>query len=558
VKNNTRSLSVLAKRWLNFSQWRRSSLVVDSTVRIFLVGIGLALLFALASMMLIRDNETKRLTRQVNELLSTVESAVRVACFAEDATLATDVAKGLLTNRLLAGVKITSGKQVLAEEKKAAEAGGNATDNYVVQRQVSSPFSANESIGVIELTADSAFIHAQAARYSIMSSIILMLEVLAVAWVVAVVMLRTVVRPIRLFSNQMHTIQITSGEHVSPPEGNAHNEIGQLANDFNQMIDKMSTMLAAEQVMREALALNEQRFRTLVENSPDIIARYDRDCQRIFVNPVYAQETGIPIEQALNRSIDDVSIWRPTMSREEYRERLQQVMATGVPDQILLEWRRLDGQWVSHEMYVVAEYDVDGLVIGTLAIGRDVTQRKAVEQQLLYQASYDALTGLPNRRMFGDRLREEIAKAVRSKKNVALLFIDLDRFKEVNDTLGHEIGDRLLADTAQRIRNCVRESDTVARLGGDEFVIILPEVDETAHLVRIVQAIIDSMQKPFNFDENTACISVSIGIASYPEDAKTQEALIACADQAMYAAKDLGRNGFSFFTESRQNGFKLV
>jgi diguanylate cyclase (GGDEF)-like protein/PAS domain S-box-containing protein len=552
MKKKVDSLSMLAKRWLNFSQWRSNSLVVDSTVRIFLVGIGLALLFAFASMMLIRDNETKRLTRQVNELLSTVESAVRVACFVGDATLAIDVAKGLLTNRLVAGVKITSGKQVLAEEKKVAEAGGNATDNYVVQRRVSSPFSANESVGVIELTADSAFIHAQAAHYSIMSSIILMLEVLAVAWVVAVVMLRTVVRPIRLFSNQMHTIQITSGEHVSPPEGNAHNEIGQLANDFNQMIDKMSTMFAVEQVMRETLALNEQRFRTLVENSPDIIVRYDRDCRRIFVNPVFARETGTPIEQILNKSTDDISVWRPTMPREEYRTRLQQVMDSGVPDQILLEWVRLDGQWVSHEMYVVAEYDIDGQVIGTLAIGRDVTQRKAVEQQLLFHASYDALTGLPNRRMFSDRLREDIVKADRNGKTVALLFVDLDRFKEVNDILGHEAGDHLLIDAAQRIRNCVRESDTVARLGGDEFVVIFPEVVASSHLARVAQAIVDSLAKPFNLDENSARISASIGIAIYPRDADNQESLIECADQAMYTAKGLGRNRFSFFTQDVQ------
>jgi len=421
-----------------------------------------------------------------------------------------------------------------------------------VQRRVSSPFSANESIGVIELTADSAFIHTQAAHYSIMSSIILMLEVVAVAWAVAMVMLRTVVKPIRLLSNQTHTIQITSGEHVSPPEGNAHNEIGQLANDFNLMVDKMSAMLTAEQVMREALALNEQRFRTLVENSPDIIARYDRECRRIFVNPVFARETGTSIEQVLNKSTDDISIWRPTMPREVYRKRLQQVMDTGVPDQILLEWMRLDGQWVSHEMYVVAEYDVDGQVIGTLAIGRDVTQRNAVEQQLLHQASYDALTGLPNRRMFGNRLREEIAKADRNGKNVALLFVDLDRFKEVNDTLGHDAGDHLLIDVAQRIRNCVRESDTVARLGGDEYIVILPEVEENSHLARIAQTIVDSLAKPFNLDDTSARISASLGIAIYPRDANNQESLIGCADQAMYTAKGLGRNGFSFFTQDVQ------
>jgi len=304
--------------------------------------------------------------------------------------------------------------------------------------------------------------------------------------------------------------------------------------------------------MEQHIQAREQQFRTLVENTPDIIARYDKDCRCLFVNPAYSRETGIPVEQVLNKSTDDASIWRPDMPREEYRRRLQQVMHTGEPDHILLEWMRPDGHFVSHEMYVVAEYDAAGQVIGTLAIGRDVTQRKEAERLLFHQASYDTLTALPNRRMFVDRLHEEIARADRIGKTVALLFIDLDRFKEVNDNLGHETGDRLLIDAAHRIHHCVRESDTVARLGGDEFVVILSEVEETSHLARIAQTIIDNMVQPFHLDGYTAYISASIGIACYPGDADNREVLIGCADQAMYAAKEQGRNGYSFFTRDMQ------
>ena len=159
-----------------------------------------------------------------------------------------------------------------------------------------------------------------------------------------------------------------------------------------------------------------------------------------------------------------------------------------------------------------------------------------------------SLSGLPNRRLFCDRLREEIAKAERGGYSLAVLFIDLDRFKEVNDTLGHEAGDSLLVEAAQRIRACVRESDTVARLAGDEFVVILPEVGEIAPQNRVAQSIVESMARPFRIGEHNAYVSASIGIASYPQDADNVETLIGCADQAMYAAKEAGRNSFSFFT----------
>jgi diguanylate cyclase (GGDEF)-like protein/PAS domain S-box-containing protein len=177
-------------------------------------------------------------------------------------------------------------------------------------------------------------------------------------------------------------------------------------------------------------------------------------------------------------------------------------------------------------------------------------ERKRIEQQMYRQASYDQLTELPNRRLFGNRLREEIAKAKRNNTSLAVLFVDLDRFKEVNDTLGHETGDDLLVEAARRIRLCVRGSDTVARLGGDEFVVILPNVEEIVPQDRIAQAILEAMARPFSLGEHNAYVSASIGIASYPQDANNAEALIGCADQAMYAAKGMGRNCFSFFNHS--------
>ncbi|WP_052700240.1 putative bifunctional diguanylate cyclase/phosphodiesterase [Methylocucumis oryzae] len=175
-------------------------------------------------------------------------------------------------------------------------------------------------------------------------------------------------------------------------------------------------------------------------------------------------------------------------------------------------------------------------------------ERKRIEQKIYHQASYDTLTGLPNRSLLSHRLREEIHQASLNKVGLSLLFIDLDRFKEVNDSLGHDAGDRLLIEASQRIRSCIRDSDTVARLGGDEFVVILAGTNDINAQQRVAQHIVDMMLKPFHLDGQLAYVSASVGIASYPKDAESAELLISCADQAMYAAKNLGRNNFSVFT----------
>ncbi len=185
-------------------------------------------------------------------------------------------------------------------------------------------------------------------------------------------------------------------------------------------------------------------------------------------------------------------------------------------------------------------------------VSQDITEKKRSEEMIWQQANFDALTGLPNRRMFQDRLEHEMKKSHRDGLPLALMFIDLDKFKEVNDTLGHDKGDILLVEAARRITGCVRESDTVARLGGDEFTVILSELTDTNSVERIAQAIIDAQVAPFQLGEERAFVSASIGITLYPDDATNLEMLMSNADQAMYASKSSGRNRFSYFTRSLQ------
>ncbi len=174
------------------------------------------------------------------------------------------------------------------------------------------------------------------------------------------------------------------------------------------------------------------------------------------------------------------------------------------------------------------------------------------EQETLRRANYDSLTSLPNRSLFRDRLEHEVLSSKRTGKPIALMFIDLDRFKEVNDLLGHGAGDSLLRECAKRIRSCVRAVDTVARLGGDEFTVILTDLDGRAHVEFIAQKILNVLARPFDLGQERIHVSGSIGITMHPDDGAIPEDLVRNADQAMYVAKNAGRNQFCFFTRSMQ------
>ena len=210
---------------------------------------------------------------------------------------------------------------------------------------------------------------------------------------------------------------------------------------------------------------------------------------------------------------------------------------------------RKGGEECPSWVYIHAIKDAQGKITNYAATLFDITLFKQNEQRLEHMAHYDILTNLPNRSLMYDRLNQAIRIAKRYRNAVGVMLLDVDRFKEVNDTLGHHIGDQLLVQAATRLIGCVRETDTVARMGGDEFLAILPEIGSASNAVHVAQKFLEALSTPFKLEEHEVFVSGSVGITMYPNDSQDVHTLVKNADTAMYHAKAQGKNNFKFFTE---------
>ncbi len=285
------------------------------------------------------------------------------------------------------------------------------------------------------------------------------------------------------------------------------------------------------------------------ENSSEAILVTDADNLIIAVNPAFEQMTGYAAAEVLGKS---PRIFKSGRHDQAFYHSMWSALNNDGYWHGEVWDRRKNGQEYIKLLTINVIRDDKGANYRHVALFTDITERKKVEELIWRQANYDSLTKLPNRQMFYDRLEQDAKKAHRTGLPMALLLIDLDRFKEVNDTLGHDKGDILLIEAARRIGACVRESDTVARLGGDEFIVILSELEDMTSIDRVAQDILGSLAEPFKLDAEPAYISASIGISLYPDDATELDVLFKHADQAMYVAKYAGRNRFNYFTKDMQ------
>jgi diguanylate cyclase (GGDEF)-like protein/PAS domain S-box-containing protein len=275
----------------------------------------------------------------------------------------------------------------------------------------------------------------------------------------------------------------------------------------------------------------------------------DAEFRIIDINPACTLITGYRLDEVLGRTPEMFNSGR--QDRGFYDDMHRTLRELGYW-QGEVEDRRKGGDTYTKSMVVNRLLNDEGAAHGYVMLFSDVTQKREADEKIWRQANFDTLTGLPNRRMLREKLENELRQADRSRCSVGVLLIDLDHFKEVNDTLGHLVGDDLLVEAAQRISACTRETDTVARLGGDEFIVILTRVGDPRHAEAVAAKIIDRLAEPFRLGESVVYVSASVGVTLYPQDAREVEDLLKSADQAMYVAKRQGRNRFSHFTQGLQ------
>jgi diguanylate cyclase (GGDEF)-like protein/PAS domain S-box-containing protein len=341
--------------------------------------------------------------------------------------------------------------------------------------------------------------------------------------------------------------------HLVQPASAQHNDQQQDGQADSSAESTLFTRSQTIQAVNQALEAERRRLRHLFDRAPGFVA-FTRGPEHIYemANPAFYELLGYRnlIGKPMREAVPELEQSVLVRMDEAYQSGNAFV---GRKKQLFLQEHPgadRSAVYVDFVMQPIAE--ADGSISGLVIQGHDITEQKRSEAEIWRQANFDVLTELPNRRLFRDRLDQEVKKAQRNEQSVALFFIDLDHFKEANDLLGHDVGDLLLKEAGARIHACVRESDTVARLGGDEFTVILPALHDVSHTEQVAQKIIESLAEPFMPGNELVYLSASIGITLYKADASTPEDMIRNADQAMYAAKNAGRNQFSYFTGSMQ------
>jgi diguanylate cyclase (GGDEF)-like protein/PAS domain S-box-containing protein len=272
----------------------------------------------------------------------------------------------------------------------------------------------------------------------------------------------------------------------------------------------------------------------VVEGSPAGIMVTKLDAVIMTVNPAFSRITGFTAAEVVGETPRVLASGR---HRPGFYRRMWRSLVTTGRWQGEIWNRRKNGQVYPQWLSIFALRDNQGVAIRYAAMLTDITARKNAEGQLRRLATHDRLTGLPNRVLVFDRLAQAIARARRSRTGVAVLFLDLDLFKTINDTWGHEAGDAVLREVARRLKSCVRRSDTVARLGGDEFLLVLPEVGERREAEVMAEKILRSLSRPIAHGDFCCQVGASIGISFYPQDGRGAKELIRIADAAMYADK---------------------
>lgn len=328
--------------------------------------------------------------------------------------------------------------------------------------------------------------------------------------------------------------------HCNGPDSADFSDLIRFNYEIDRVLEKSIERLTQEKEKQSRL------YKTILSSLPDPCYILSLGGDFRYVNAAMAELCGLPAEQMVGRSFSQAPLPAANIDQQE----LQRIVSGQEYRWQEVEIEAADGGVHNFETVHIPVRDERGEPEAISGIAHDVTFRKDSEVQAWRHANFDPVTGLPNRRLFRDRLAQHAAHSQRTGDPFALFFIDLDRFKEINDQMGHDAGDHLLHAVAERLDGCTRHSDTVARIGGDEFTVLLLDTGDRERIQDLAGSILRELNRPFMIDQEEVSVSGSIGITLFPEDADSEQRLLNNADEAMYLAKRSGRNRFCFFSES--------
>jgi diguanylate cyclase (GGDEF)-like protein/PAS domain S-box-containing protein len=329
------------------------------------------------------------------------------------------------------------------------------------------------------------------------------------------------------------TEEIAGGDLAYRIKTKSEDEIGQLAASFNKMTEDLQRTTVSKDYVDNIV---KSMVDTLIVVAPEGTIQ--------MVNQATCDLLGYEQDELVGRSVETVFGEERTDSRTVIDDLIEKGCVSNVEKTYLAQ----DGTKVPVLFSGAVMREGNGRVQGLVCLAHDITERKRAEETIQQMAYYDVLTGLPNRTLLNDRLTLELAHAHRNRHMLAILFLDLDRFKDINDTLGHSVGDQVLRGVAGRLIECVRGDDTVARLGGDEFIVLLPALRYAEDATKVAQKVLDSLKLPMTLGGRELYVTTSIGIALYPNDGTNVESLLKNADTAMYHAKEQGKDNWQLYT----------
>lgn len=457
--------------------------------------------------------------------------------------------------------------KVELDKYNTPEAIDRSDDNFIHMSE--SIFHNGDKIGDINIYLTTEPLKERIYKELISIIVLTGLEIVIIILLLWIMMRRIILRPIE--SLMKYTTQIADGDYSTPSLLLDEDEIGELGNSINQMKNKIELREKELKTSSEQLLDVKEQLEYAINGTKDGIWDWNLQTNEVYFSAPWKEMLGYKDDELPNK----LEVWEKNIHPDDLEQVKQDVaFSQEVPGRIYESIHRLrhkNGNWVWILTRGQTIFNKENKAIRMVGFHTDITKQKELEhtleeqnevlkqaeekyiikqKQLHFQANHDALTGLPNRLLFNDRLIQSIEKAKRKKSKFALLFIDLDHFKEINDSLGHDIGDEILNTVALRLKSSKRDEDTLARLGGDEFIVILEDLHQIQDASSIANKILKSLSQSISVNDNVLYVSSSIGISIYPDDGDSAQNLLKYADSAMYKAKDEGRNNFQYYNST--------